>query len=82
MYYSVEHHVTWDGKNNVGQLTASGIFYYHLSTTENEPIKNDASPIKSIGQLKNYDRMNRKRKIIQGHCMLKILSHRFNFSTT
>jgi flagellar hook assembly protein FlgD len=39
IYYPGEHHVMWDGKNNSGRDTASGIYYYHLSTTENQDIK-------------------------------------------
>jgi hypothetical protein len=39
IYYPGEHHVIWDGKNNNGQDIASGIYYYHLSTTKNQDFK-------------------------------------------
>jgi hypothetical protein len=39
IYYPGDHHIVWDGKNSGGMDIASGIYYYHLSTTENNDMK-------------------------------------------
>jgi len=38
-YYPGDYEIIWDGKNNQGVSIASGIYYYHISTNENQNIK-------------------------------------------
>jgi hypothetical protein len=39
IYYPGNHQIIWDGKNNAGRDISSGIYYYQLSTAENQAMK-------------------------------------------